>query len=669
MRVLKVSVYLQAMKNIFYTIICCLISLTSLAQSDFDYENPDGRDPREEGMHQDTTKEQRNVPRHRLTWKWVHDGVYREYYPIDTLQDGIQNTNLIFKHSVSNTYLGNFPSPYISDIYILRPRGEDFLPLDRVRDYIFKPEDALDYNTTVPFTQLSYFNGGGRGKTEDWLDVWHIQNILPVWNAGFRYNLISSDGAYSYQKSKTYNFAFFSSYEKDRTAVSMFINQNMGHYNENGGVENLADIRDTSLDAKVVGTRLAMEPNNNVMNFNFKVLAQYNMGNPKEIITPIDSVTIDTTITYPMKFALGIKVEDNRYKFQEETVETNFFDTTYINRQKNADVINNRKYDIDAKFILNEHPKYKYLPGVYAGLKFKYLKYEQRVSLDTMNNIGTSKYTGTYLTAGTFNMDTTTMFNFDIWGSFCFAGEYSADYSLEGKIIQYLNKGRNSSVTIHALLDNQTPNHYYEQYQGNHNQWENSFDNRHAYILKGYYKSERLRTEIGIAINNTKNYIYFDTAAMPRQYNGNLMVFTAWAKQVFRLGRFYFDQKVYYQIVNKDEVLPLPELALHSHNYYQNRFFKDALGFQIGLDLFYNTSFYANAYDPAIMQFYNQEIEKTGNYPKLDVFITLNIKRADLFIKYEHVSEYIGNRNYFSAYTYPINPAKLKFGIRWNFYD
>ncbi len=116
-------------------------------------------------------------------------------------------------------------------------------------------------------------------------------------------------------------------------------------------------------------------------------------------------------------------------------------------------------------------------------------------------------------------------------------------------------------------------------------------------------------------------------------------------------------------------MLPLPELALHSHNYYQNRFFKDALGFQIGLDLFYNTSFYANAYDPAIMQFYNQEIEKTGNYPKLDVFITLNIKRADLFIKYEHVSEYIGNRNYFSAYTYPINPAKLKFGIRWNFYD
>ena len=453
-------------------------------------------------------------------------------------------------------------------------------------------------------------------------------------------------------------------------AASMFINQNIAHITENGGIENLADIRDTSLDPKVVGTRLALEPRNNLMNFNFKALAQYNIGNPKEITTQKDSTTIDTTITYPMKFALAFKAEDNRYSFKEESVEEGFFsDTTYISNQKNSDMIKNRKYEIDAKLIVNEHPKYKYLPGVYAGLKFKYLSYDQRVSLDSANNRGTSKYTGTYLTAGTFNMDSTTLFNFDIWGSFCLAGEYSADYSLEGEIIQYLNKGRNSSVTVHALLETQTPNHYYLQYQGNHNQWQNSFSKIHAYNLRGHYTNKRLRTEIGVALNNTKNYIYFDTTAMPRQYDGDLMVFTAWAKQVFRLGHFYFNQKVYYQVTNKEKILPLPQVALHSHNYYQNRFFKQALGFQIGIDLFYNTSFYANAYDPAIMQFYNQEIEKTGNYPKMDVFVTLNIKRADLFVKYEHFNEFFGSRDYFSAYTYPINPAKLKFGIRWNFFD
>ena len=89
-----------------------------------------------------------------------------------------------------------------------------------------------------------------------------------------------------------------------------------------------------------------------------------------------------------MKFALAFKVEDNRYSFKEESVEQGFFsDTTYISTQSNSDLIKNRKYEVDAKFILNEHPKYKYLPGVYAGLKFKYLSYDQRVSLDTVNNM------------------------------------------------------------------------------------------------------------------------------------------------------------------------------------------------------------------------------------------------------------------------------------------
>lgn len=669
MRVLKVSVYLQAMKKIFYTIICCFISLMSLAQSDYDNGDPNQRDPHREGFDQDSTKEQKYVPNIRKAWKWMQNGVYKKYIPIDTLIDGIHNYNVIFKNSVSNTYLGNFPSPYISDIFILRPKGEDFLPLDRVRDYIFRPEDALDYNTTTPFTQLNYFNGGGRGKSENLVDVWHIQNIRPFWNAGFRYNLLSADGAYSHQKSKTYNFAFFSSYEKDRIAISMFINQNVGHYAENGGIENLSDIRDTSLDPKVVGTNLVLEPRNNFFNFNFKVLAQYNIGKGKEIITRVDSVKMDTTTSYPMKATFDFKIEDNQYKFKEETVEENFFKNTYINTVSNSDKIKNRDYNIGTKLIINEHPKYKYLPGVYAGLNFKYLSYEQRTSLDTINNFGSSKYTGTYLTAGTFNMDSTTLFNFDIYGSFCLLGDYTADYTLGGEIIQYLNKGRNSSITVNALLETKTSNHFYSRYFGNHNVWENNFSKIHAYNLKGYYTNKRLRTEVGVALNNTKNYIYFDTEAAPRQYDGDLMIFTAWIKQHFKLGNFHFDQKVYYQVCNKEDIVALPEIALYSHNYYQNRLFKKVLGLQIGLDLFYNTSFYANAYEPSIMQFYNQNIEKTGNYPKLDVFLTLNIKRADLFVKYEHINEFIGNRNFFSAYTYPINPAKFKFGIRWNFFD
>lgn len=657
------------MRKLIGTILGCLLSLTLLAQSDFGYNDYDGMgDPNQDEMAQDST-EREIAPFHRIAWRWTHDGVYREFVPIDTSMDGIHNANVIFKQSVANTYLGNFPSPYVSAIYVLRPEGVDFTPLDRVRAYIFRPEDALEYNMTAPYTQLAYYNGGAKGKSENWLDVWHIQNIRPFWSAGVRYNLMSADGAYVNQKAKVYNFAFFSSYERERVAVSFFLNQNVGSFNENGGVEDVELFRDTTLNSQLVAMRLQNEPNNNFYNFNLYAMGQYNIGKEKEIYTQLDSTQVDTSVTYPMKATFAVRVEDDEYKFREESVEGEFFPVSYIDNLSNTDRTKMRLYELNTKFIVNEHPKYKYLPGVYAGLTFKYMKDGSRVSADTINNWADRKSTATYLNVGAFNVDTAAMFTFDVWGNLCLLGDYSGDYELGGKITQYFNRERHASVTVDALIANRTPTRFYEYYFGNHQRWENSFDKVHFYQVKGTYRNTRLRTELGVALNNTTNYLYFDEEALPAQYSGNLLVVTAWAKEKFKAGNFYFDETVYYQLSSKTEVLDLPMVAVYSHNYYMNRFFKNALGFQIGVDLFYNTSFYAPAYMPSIMQFYNQRQEKLGNYPKLDLFLVLNIKRADIFAKLEHANEYLGNRNYFSAYTYPLNPMKFKFGVRWNFYD
>ena len=186
----------------------------------------------------------------------------------------------------------------------------------------------------------------------------------------------------------------------------------------------------------------------------------------------------------------------------------------------------------------------------------------------------------------------------------------------------------------------------------------------------GRYVNNRLRTELGVGIANIFSYVYFDTAAMPQQTSKTLMVLTAWGKQNFRLGNFYFDQTVYFQKSTQEDILSLPAISVYSHNYFQHALFKNALFLQTGIDVFYNTKFYADNYMPSIMQFYNQRERKTGNYPKLDVFLNLRIKRADIFVKYEHINYLLKNHgDFFSAADYPINPGMLKFGIKWDFFD
>jgi hypothetical protein len=388
-------------------------------------------------------------------------------------------------------------------------------------------------------------------------------------------------------------------------------------------------------------------------------------------LSEADSLDADLMV-YPLKAVLSFRMEENKHSFKEENVERAFFPHSYVDSVKHKNLYRNKLFEIDGKLVLNEHPKYTYLPGLYAGLTYKHLNYWQRTRVDqdsTTIDFGSTNTSGAYLTAGIFNMDTTALFHFDASGSFCLLGNYLADYDLRGEITQYMNRDRTVFAQVKGALTRRTPNAFFEFYLGNHDTWANNFGKTASYEVEGSFHHLRTRTEVGIGLTNTTGYIYLDTAIMPRQYDADLLVLTAWAKQTFRLGHFYFNQQLYYQLSNKPGILSLPTLSLYSHNYYQNTFFKKVLGFQVGVDLFYNTAFYASAYSPSLMQFHAQRIEKTGNYPKLDVFVTLRIKRADIFLKYEHLSQYFANRNYFSAHTYPINPARFKYGFRWNFFD
>lgn len=657
-----------AMKKIICTFILIILHLICLAQNRFDDFNSHENESRRQAPASDSTQQQ-DVPHFRYTWKWMRNGVYPQEILLDTLQDGIQNFNDIFKKSISNTYLANYPSPYESNIFIERNETEDFHPLSYLRAYLFMPEDVPNFNTTTPYTRLRYYTGGGKGKAENMLDAWHVQNILPFWSVGARYHLISSDGRYAGQKSKISNFSLFSSYERERIALSFLFNIHKGDIQENGGVSDRYYVTDTTVKAEIIPVWLN---NNNVYNTlrntNVNIQAQYNIGKPKEVVHGQD-----TGQTYPAKAILNIRTQGNRRNFDEESVNLEYYRRTYMDSTQTADYYKNKIIDISAKFVVNEHPKYKYLPGLYAGLNFKRANYDQCTAYDTTTRIasyGKKAYAGTYITAGIFNVDTAALLNYDVAGQLAVLGYYAGNFKVDGYISQALRQDKTSLLRADAKIELQSVNPFLKQYAGNHDIWNNDFKAVKTINLEGRYINTRLRTELGVGFTNIFSQVYFDSTAMPRQTAKTLIVLTAWGKEVFRAGHFYFDQSVYFQKSTQEDILSLPTISVYSHNYYQNYLFKNALQLQIGIDLFYNTAFYADNYMPSIMQFYNQRIHKTGNYPKLDVFLNLHIKRAQLFVKYEHANFHIKERgNFFSAADYPINPAMLKFGVQWDFFD
>ena len=92
--------------------------------------------------------------------------------------------------------------------------------------------------------------------------------------------------------------------------------------------------------------------------------------------------------------------------------------------------------------------------------------------------------------------------------------------------------------------------------------------------------------------------------------------------------------------------------------------------FQIGLGFSYSTNYFGYAYMAPINEYTIQGGgTEMGFYPRLDLFINTRIKRAQIFLKYEHFNAGRSLQKSFIAPDYAPMVKSLKFGVSWNMFD
>ncbi len=72
---------------------------------------------------------------------------------------------------------------------------------------------------------------------------------------------------------------------------------------------------------------------------------------------------------------------------------------------------------------------------------------------------------------------------------------------------------------------------------------------------------------------------------------------------------------------------------------------------------------------PATGRFYRQDLVTSGNYPFLNVFLNVKLKRARIFLMYDHLNSGWMGYDYFMIPHYPQNARMLRYGIAWTFYN
>ena len=262
------------------------------------------------------------------------------------------------------------------------------------------------------------------------------------------------------------------------------------------------------------------------------------------------------------------------------------------------------------------------------------------------------------------------------WGAqarYSFLGYWQNDFSVDADVDVsfYPFKDKSEPIVLGGKFSTslKEPDWFSQHYYSNHYVWDNDFGKTSTTKVEAFLDIPKWRLEASFSYGLVNNYLYNDTLGVIRQHGGLINVMSGYVRKDFKLWKFHLDNKILFQYSSNRDVLPLPMLTFHMRYYLELEAVRNVLTVQIGADATMNTPYYAPAYNPALGTFQLQTRELIGYNPYIDVFLNMQWKRVNVFIKVINVGQgWPDGGNMFSAYHY-IRPYRgFKVGIHWPFY-
>ena len=589
----------------------------------------------------------------------------------DTTMQEFHIYNPVFKKSFSNGFLGNSGQAAQSNNLNIRNEYSPFVFVKPFDAYFHNPYNISHYNTRKPFTQIEYVTFGGRDNSEQIIQAIHTQNVNQYTNFGIMYDLIASKGVYIDQGTKANRITLFGSHKKNIYSVFGNISLNTLIQAENGGLVDIAQFEQHT-ESDLIAYRMYLSDAESKIKKNTIFFSQ-NIDIPEKSSDTLKKSTsffhLNHTFTYT-------KYYKTYYDFIESNDTLNFYTDNYY--------IINSAFDSAANKILENSfqisgDAYKFLPGFIAGIKHQYSKFgtlspfQTQVIADSIlqDTIIGRKKTSAYNNISVFFslLDTKTkLIHYNASAEYFLSGYRRNDLNLD-LILSYLTKNKKTNITASANFYLTEPDYFLKNYSSSHFQWNNNFPKMTNTGTKLVVDHNNGMTYASAGINLLGNYIYMDSTALPEKADKSIFLASLTLEKRFKWKGFNQINRILIQKSNLERVIQLPLVAYQNTSYYENAFFKKELKFQIGFDLYYFTSYYADAFMPATGMFYRQDRREIGNYPFLDAFINWKIKRTRFFLKYTNSLTGIAGYNYFTTYGYPMNERGLKFGLSWTFYN
>lgn len=523
----------------------------------------------------------------------------------------------------------------------------------------FEVEDINYYRVPTPLTELFFKTAFEQGQLAD---SFFTVNTSPQFNFSIAYKGLRSLGKYQNILTSTGNFRFTSNYRTKNSRYNVrghIVTQDLLN-EENGGleddsVENFKNGDEEFLDRSIL--EVNFENAESVLKGKrFHLEHSYNIVKVKDSLSK-NKLSIEHTMSF----------EDKFFQYDQTTSQTSIFGSAFTSSSlKDRATLENFYNQVQLNYSNN----------IAGDLQFNLSSNNYNYGYDKVvvlsGNTITNRLKGNIYSAG--GKYHKRYKGFDLLGEIGLniLGDFDGNF-IKAKASFKLNDDIQAIASINH--SSKAPNYNFLLYQSdyiNYN-WQNNFNNTETQQLAFQLKSRKI-ADIRVDYSTITDYAYFklddtDNLVKPFQNGSTISYLRVKLQKEIKYGKFALNNTILYQNVNDNNgVLNVPELTTRNTLYFGSNLFKKAMYLQTGVTFNYFTSYYMNAYDPVLAEFYVQTEEEFGGFPRLDFFINAKIRQTRIYLKAEHFNSAFTGYNYFSAPNNPYRDFTVRFGIVWNFF-
>ncbi len=626
---------------------------------------PPDKTPRLAGFLADTS-----FNRGSIQWTLSSDYTTEIIVPLDTAFSLFNHYRITDTYSDFNAYTGNYGLPLYQINFFDRAWKPDNFVYSYYQPFMFTPYNTLFVNTHVPFTELKWSNGGARSKAEQTFRIRHSQNVNRFLNFGLIYDIVYNIGQYKFQRAIDKNFLLHGSYNGERYTAYASAAINNHESRENGGIVNKDDLGIYTPE----NTPFVLNDLNNarttLKNRYLMLVQRYSPGGKT------DTVTGEALRSGPISFShIGI-YEWNKRRYLDQYPRSALYDTAFISNTVTEDSLYQSLFSNTLRVDFAAGRTERFRIGAGAGVRSELRSFGQIMPGDSLTRPDTVKTSmnSLVLTGKVFN-NIGSKFGWSATGDFWFQGYRAGDFIAEGRIYKEFVTQRMGMITWDATgtLASYTPSFWYSTWGSNNFSWH--FDHKREFRLMAGSSLIWPHLNMSLKFNYAivDNFIGMGEGALPVQHEGGLSIAALTARKDFVLWKLHFDNTILFQQSSNSEVLSLPLVTARSTFFFDHVFkFKSTngeLSFQIGAEAMIHTPYYAMGYMPATGRYFQQSDTQIGNYPFINAFINLKVKRTRFFIMADHLNSGLMGNDYYLVPGYPLNIRMIRYGLAWTFYN